>query len=804
MSHGTWAAALLLAGSVWAGEALECERKTFLRGDRAAIRLHLDDPKGKELRLRGTTVPGTWRLAIPRDGTLALDTGLYRVGDYQLSLREKGQSLSTLDLYVRSARRPEVWFGNFTDRPARSGGDPFQDLRDLGMNAAYLYGNSPDDALRHGVYLVFHGNALRGCAPKDQQQKLRMVIQNARGATKPAKMSCMRNPEVIRLAAEKIVGDIRGFVRYPGFLGVGLDDEVSMRVYDWNDTGGVTCYCDSCRRLWKQKTGQEPPRPAIVAPGTIVPDDAPYLNYMLNWTGWADYYGPAEAAYNQTLARRVHELRPDLLVFQTPGAAFGELDAVHWEIYSYWLSSPATGALAAMSRVRALQLEAYGGPKPVWPLIGWFARRPAPRWTGAYIEAQSRMCMAEGAKAIWLTLMYWYDSRGHFKDRLLYGAEHLAPSVRAVGAMLERFGPALIRIEPTRYPVAVLYSKTTEGYQRVIDPEAIAAAKARGSWLEVAWQHGQATSLGFAALLRAGLPAEFITEDDVLAGRLKDYAALVLLDHQFARRSVADRIQAYASGGGRVYADRGSPIRPKEATVLPFDAAQFTRMVNLGLRAARVPGERLDIVLRRTTGLEREWALLLRQRLANDLPEGLRTVASSNQGVIVRQGRSGTTDYVFVLSADVFGEQTAVVSARTGGAYAYDLLAGEAAPLAAVGGELRLRATLPPGGWKVYAVTERPLGDARLTASLANGTVTLGLEVRDTSGGIVAGAFPIRIDVAGPKGEPLPYGGHFGTDAGRLAHAFRPATNDPTGRWTLRATNLATGQVSEAAIEVKR
>ncbi|NLO74287.1 MAG: hypothetical protein GX100_09310, partial [candidate division WS1 bacterium] len=496
-----------LGGPAAAENQVQLARQTYLRGEVVSVTV-AGAREGLGLRLRGVTVPGSWNLALADDGSTRIDTAPYRVGDYALELRRGEETVESVGLYLRPAQRPEVWYGNFTSRPLSAGGDPYQELRDLGMNCAYLHGISPDEALRHGIYLVVHGNALRSVytgLTDEQKRALGQVFMNCEGTTKAQdKVACMRNPEVIRMAGERVVESVQEMVGYPGVMGIGVDDEVGMHAYDWNDTGGVTCYCDSCRKLWKAKTGKEPPRPVCLPPGSIIPDKDPYLRYATEWTGWADYAGPAEADYNQAMVEKLHRVRPDWLVFQTPGGLYGEMDAVHWEIYSYWMSWPVTEALASMSYVRGHHQEKYGARKPIWPLLGWFQRTPAPEWTGNYIAAQVRMCMAEGAAGIWLTLMPWYDSGGRHKQAILAGMEHLAPAVRETGRMLEQYGPALIRITPTRYPVAVLRSRTTEMYQRVIDPKVIAAAKAEGSWTEVAWEHTQATGMGFGALLRAG------------------------------------------------------------------------------------------------------------------------------------------------------------------------------------------------------------------------------------------------------------------------------------------------------------
>jgi hypothetical protein len=306
--------------------------------------------------------------------------------------------------------------------------------------------------------------------------------------------------------------------------------------------------------------------------------------------------------------------------------------------------------------------------------------------------------------------------------------------------------------------------------------------------------------MGFGALLRAGVPAEFVSEEDVLAGKLKTYSAVILLDQKYARQALVDRLNDYAAAGGVVLADQGTLVKPAAAKVLPFDSAQFTQATNLGLRAARTGGERLDLVFDRTTGLEREWALLAQPMLQKELPAAAQTLASDNRQILARMGRSGDTDYLYVLTADVRDEQSALVTAQTRGRYAYEMFAGDTSALAVVDGTLRLHATVPAGGWRVYAVTPAPLAGVTLSASQTGGQVTVQAAVVGPDQQPISGAFPLQLTVTGPQGQALPYGGYYGTDAGQLSRVFSPAVNDPPGAWKIQVTNLITGQSAQTPI----
>lgn len=69
------------------------------------------------------------------------------------------------------------------------------------------------------------------------------------------------------------------------------------------------------------------------------------------------------------------------------------------------------------------------------------------------------------------------------------------------------------------------------------------------------------------ALTRAGLPVQFVTEDDIATGKLAGQAALLLVNQQMPLPSkVVKRIDEFAAAGGRIYYDADTVIRlPKAA-----------------------------------------------------------------------------------------------------------------------------------------------------------------------------------------------------------------------------------------------
>ena len=800
---------LQMAASQTSAPFMEVSRKAYERGETIEVKMAVPESVNvTDSRLRSLE-PGIGQvpLSLPPEGTGLIETGSISPGRYRIELLSDKEVVAAVPVVVQPARRPPMWFGNFiAPNVTLSGKSGPEAMKDLGFNIGYVSGlHEVDNLFQQRIYSVWHSNivlASTGLIGKERMEKWGVRFGPA---DKPATVwstnpPCVRNPEVHPFLCQSVDRTLDPVVGYPGFVGLGLDDEMCMRQIDWNDTGSVTCYCDYCKNWWRARTGQEAPMPEALPPGTVVPSDDPYTRWMLENTGPGYYWGPSMEVYNRMIKEHIHEKYPGVTVFQTPGAPTGELDAAHWEIYSYIYGGSANEAYQLMSYLWAMQ-----GRKgvPMWPLIGWFESPPATSWTGAHIETQSKASLAEGASAIWLTIMWWYDGYGKYKPAMLYGAEQTRPHLLAVADIVRRYGALFKQLEAVNYPVAVLYSHTTEGHQSTVDPKLVEEAHKRGSWLEVPWQHMQSHYAGFPALLRDGVPAEVVTEYDILDGRLGEYEALVLIDHEYARQSVVDAIAEFSSQPGKVvFADRGSLIRPENAVELPYKCSVSTQMINLALRPQGQAGEIQTIVNQRLSGIEREAAVRFKPALDENLPEAAKWVKTESDEIIVRARKHGESRYIFILSADCNARQQARIEVKTPGRYAYEIFSSSPTPLAVTDGRLVTTVDLAPGGWKVYAVTPEPVVGLKLEASYSSGMVEAAASVVDPSGRPVDAALPIEFELVGPGGVQSPYSGFGATAHGSWTETLPVSTNEPRGNWTLRVTNLATGDSAEARLTV--
>lgn len=133
--------------------------------------------------------------------------------------------------------------------------------------------------------------------------------------------------------------------------------------------------------------------------------------------------------------------------------------------------------------------------------------------------------------------------------------------------------------------------------------------------------------------------------------------------------------------------------------------------------------------------------------------------------------------------------------------YVYDLRRGRA-----LGWLDSAQTSLLAGQPAVYGVLPYRVSAVSVTARSAAGTraqpVHYDIAVQ-TEGG-QAGMHVVLIEIVDPKGTVRPhYNAKLLTRDGAATGEFIPALNDPTGRWTIRATDYATRVTGSAHVELR-
>ncbi|MCP4639639.1 MAG: hypothetical protein GY851_04370, partial [bacterium] len=77
--------------------------------------------------------------------------------------------------------------------------------------------------------------------------------------------------------------------------------------------------------------------------------------------------------------------------------------------------------------------------------------------------------------------------------------------------------------------------------------------------------------------------------------------------------------------------------------------------------------------------------------------------------------------------------------------------------------------------------------------------VRLDIVVLDDAGKPLAAVVPVQLEILDPQDRPAEYSGYYGAKDGTLSVDLDLAPNDLTGRWTIRATELASGKSGECA-----
>ena len=273
----------------------------------------------------------------------------------------------------------------------------------------------------------------------------------------------------------------------------------------------------------------------------VVPDDDPHWQ-CLRWV----YAHKTKAVSSRTIGRMIRTLWPGVEVTTDPLndyaglEEFADLDVVqHWVRVHYAPRNPRSAAYYA-ERGR-VHVRASDGKKEVHlgPQLGRGDR------------ATPRHMLSE---ACWLAVAFGCRGVTHWGFQAIRQKEDGAwsPGGRAAWATLQRLrrelydrhAELLLSWTPRPRRLAMLVSRADLAY----------ASGGRG------YEGHEAAENVYRAMLSIGEPADIVYDVEVLDGRLRDYKALVVPSLYVANRSLVERIEALAAGGGTVIAHGDSVL----------------------------------------------------------------------------------------------------------------------------------------------------------------------------------------------------------------------------------------------------
>jgi len=388
------------------------------------------------------------------------------------------------------------------------------------------------------------------------------------------------------------------------------------------------------------------------------------------------------------------------------------------------------------------------------------------------------------------------------------GPMDVQASISSVNHLLTRLGDFLLALEKPRDDVAILYSATEHiermGRDPVKNPDAPAYP-----WTLVA---------AYNACMFAHFPAVFVTEDELLSGRRTTNKVILAIGLTRIRPEVKGALEQHIAAGGVVLTDTTTKVAIEGARPLGIE---FPDLHQYHQNPPVKEGDEES-----TPDLERRDAVV-QARLLYPLLGTLRTVlkqhierdyTSSDPDTIVCDQQCGAGRYIFLINntqrTDFHrGLKWELAAARTRvtfreGEYAvYEAIEGKRVYPMRDKGHPTLSLILPSGALRLYALLPEAIRGVRIgSASLGREglrvSATVYGEARAFFGSkAINAAIPLEVTVADPAGRERlrVYRAHSPKG---YAETLPLGRFEQPGRWTLRVTELLSGQSASTTFRV--
>ncbi len=704
-------------------------------------------------------LPCTIPLTV-QQGAVQFSAMLLAAGRYALTVRDGDREILHLPLVVIDSRRGEVPFLGVYDIPAALDTDNFLDsLAQSGIDHVYHHINpwypslSWDHYFQHGLTMIPVLNAqvfaVRGADDLSKQLPAEQ-FHNERGQVFSRRANWRRRgdrlsaiPTTPRCAARSppTLSRIASYASTePGLQAIAFEDEFGLG-FDLHN--GVANYSDAAKRRFTEITGLPAPVVRHRVPGVIRDDDPDVRWFELEGSSGQGYNAPAIMNYDRMCAGVVHGVNPDLLAMTYPGSAARGMDVAVTELvpWSYRYSD-----ISAWMTIDALRADSARRDIPIAVMPGYYApdtRELAnPSWIREELLALGRLALARGASCLDLFSAPALQHDG------------IRQSMQELGATQQHYGRFLRALTPMHMPVGILKSDFTSAFQYAPDYMRIAGEtskeKAYVPEMEHPWRHAQALEVGFPAVIKAGIPAEVVTDSMLAAEDLSCYRALILLNIEYMRQSTVRRLEDYIRHGGKVFVDRSSAVHPRGALPLDGDFLAWHRLITQGQRFASdslMAREKVETAFTNSRGVTEQLTATLAREVRPLL--GTAPVETASAQIVATVSESAQGRYVFLVNSHLTQAQTASVRINLPFAAAYDVFAGQQMNIA---GGKPFPLTLPPAGWRLIALLPTRVAALELqaTAPATGRTCRLAITARviDAANSTIDAAFPLAVKIS--------------------------------------------------------
>ncbi len=489
-------------------------------------------------------------------------------------------------------------------------------------------------------------------------------------------MACLHQDKFYEWMREVIIAQAQAYSEFDVFGGFMFDDGVQTRV--------DCCYCDTCRRLFKEQYGKEPP-PFEVHKGTgVVADDDALLQ-------WEQFQRQGFERYVEAQAEAARSVSQDLLLVTIPSDSFYYGRLLNANLNRADLRRDSGALIQRIERTQVKNWYLYQAfPFPRLPEadeeglqfwgVGCHISANSPKLIlsteGPFLQHYSRMQMmspdeieqmtkitvTEGANAI----CYWQS--GAYTAYYPEGYDGMAAAhsdILRVQAML----PAR---EPYPAQVGLLYSTTTEVMEQPWQTN-----------LNERWVHLHSFEGTAFALMRGNVPYRIVMEDEIATGTLEGLKALIVPAARFLCTSAHQAIEQAVAGGLQVYIAGECPSLSGGQTV-NYDVTYWHRHIQAGYR-------QIKYLNNQYAEAEKELLPLVREQVAAPV------TVSSRMGI---SRLYQVDDGLVLMIANWDLEQSTKATLAAPQAYSVvDMLSGEQVGNLGADGDLAVR--VPAAGWRI-------------------------------------------------------------------------------------------------------
>ncbi|HPA19308.1 MAG TPA: hypothetical protein PLU30_16295 [Verrucomicrobiae bacterium] len=295
----------------------------------------------------------------------------------------------------------------------------------------------------------------------------------------------------------------------------------------------------------------------------------------------------------------------------------------------------------------------------------------------------------------------------------------------------------------------------------------------------------------------AQLQPEILYEETIMRDGLSGFKVLMLPGCDVLPRSVVAQIAEFQRKGGIVVGDEFLCPAVCPDIVLP------------SLARTGAPDKDKAELQKRAAALRAELDPFYRRFAESDNPD-----------VVIRCRRTDEADYVFAINdrrgfGDYVGQHGKVmerglpskarITVRRPGAVLYDLLAHRELEVKGGSEGVEFDAALGPGEGRTYLLVPRRIAGVAIDPvpeSRRGGRAEIRVRVADQNNGCLAAVVPVKLEVRDPDGRSAEFSGYYGAANGEMRVGLDIAPNDAIGKWSVRATELASGRSTEAQFEV--